>query len=463
MSRLISGESTYRCELRNSRALELAPSSSESSQQRRLVVAMLVLFVVAFAVRFALVLAFPNFDLPIRGEMERVAVSWATTGQLANPYATPTGPTAHVAPLYPIVLGSIYRLFGLGANGHLVQAAFSCTCSAMRSSFLLLLAVLLGLGFRTGWVAGLLSVGYIAAFSTELRGAWEAPLAGLFLMVFVVLAANFYRAPTFGLRGALAYGALAGTGVLLSPTLAPPMAAFVACTIPLGLRQWKRYAVWLATLAVVAVLVVLPWLIRNQRLLGKPVIRSNFGLELSLAYNDSGSASALDPSITASHPLQNPVVSQEVARKGELAFNRAREKQARAWIRQHPAAALRLFGKHFIYFWFPPSLHPAMRVALYGITISSLLGFILLLSQNRLAASVIGLIWLTFPLIYYVTYWSSRYRYPMEWTLLLCSAVLFQTGWRRIRQLKAGAHRSTSFPLSFRAQLGIRILLTTDD
>jgi hypothetical protein len=58
-----------------------------------------------------------------------------------------------------------------------------------------------------------------------------------------------------------------------------------------------------------------------------------------------------------------------------------------------------------------------------------------LVSNHHFAAWLTGLIWISFPLLYYVTFWSSRYRYPMDWTLVLCSAVLVaRAGSKSLRQ-----------------------------
>lgn len=395
-------------------------------------VAIVLLFLVGFVLRLSLLHLLPNFDVPVRGEMERVATTWATTGQLANPYSTPTGPTAHVPPLYPILLGSIYRLFGTGAEGHSAQAIFACAVSAARCALLLPLAILLGLGFRTGLIAGTLSVFYITAYNTEMRGSWEAPLAGLFLMVLTATSIGFKQARVFAWRDAVLYGVLVGIGVLLSPTLAPPMMAFLLCTVPFGLRKCKRYVAWLAVLASTAFLIIAPWLIRNACVMGSPVIRSNLGLELSLAYNDQEKASALDAEITNSHPLVNQSVSRHVADVGEIAFNRECEEKALGWIRQHPGPALRLVGEHIVYFWFPPAANPLFRIARAAVTVLSFLGFGVMTRRRPLVALLVGLIWISFPLIYYVTYWSSRYRYPMEWTFLLSLAVLLDSAWAHV-------------------------------
>jgi hypothetical protein len=96
---------------------------------------------------------------------------------------------------------------------------------------------------------------------------------------------------------------------------------------------------------------------------------------------------------------------------------------AEHWIRQHPGKAARLFLGHVIYFWLPPAQNLVVRVARSTITVFAAWGLWLLLRRRLMAGYLLAVIWATFPLIYYVVYWSSRYRYPMEWTLVLAAAV----------------------------------------
>lgn len=394
----------------------------------------MLVFVLAFAFRLGLAVAFPNFGVAAPGEMERIAQSFATTGQLANPYLTTTGPTAHVAPLYPILIGSIYSVFGSGDRGRFVQTIFSCVMAALRCALIIPLTILLGLGFRTGCLAAALSTLYISAFNTELRGWWEAPLCALAVMAAVALAKRFDNQPEFSIRTAAGYGLFAGAALSLSPPLLLMLATLLLLTAKPGLRAPRAYALWLGGIIVTAALVLLPWTIRNARVLGSPIVfRSNFGLELSLAYNDSQQASAMDPGIVSTHPLHNVAVSEEVARLGEVSFNRNRQRQATEWIEAHPLAAARLMVRHAFYFWFPPAENIIVRLIFAGLTLFALAGLVTMYRLNARSATLIALVWITFPLIYYITYWSSRYRYPMEWTLVLCSAVLIEQLWQRLR------------------------------
>src|SRR4051812_39065369 len=69
-----------------------------------------VLFAPARAVRLALPGGMP--PAAWNGEMLEAAKPLATTGRLADPFGEPTGPTAHLAPVYPALLAAEFRLFG---------------------------------------------------------------------------------------------------------------------------------------------------------------------------------------------------------------------------------------------------------------------------------------------------------------------------------------------------------------
>lgn len=72
----------------------------------------LLVFAVAFVVRIVMIIVFHPYRDLTRYELERTAISLATTGVYGNPYAIPTGPTAHVSPGYTLILAGLFKLFG---------------------------------------------------------------------------------------------------------------------------------------------------------------------------------------------------------------------------------------------------------------------------------------------------------------------------------------------------------------
>ena len=395
--------------------------------------AVLAIFFAALALRLALFFGVPDPNYTSPMEMERVAQSFAATGELANPYATPTGPTAHVLPLYPVLLGTIYRLWGTGASGRIAQGVWSCTLSALRCALLYLLGLTVGLSRRVSLLAGILSCFYISAYSTEIGGGWEAPLSALFLMGLTVFSLRLAGLKELRFSNAVAYGCALGISALLSATLLAAGLGFLAAGAWVFRRSFARYLAWSGVVIVMVVLCLVPWAARNQQRLGHRIwLRSNFGLELYQAYHDGAGVGALDINSSVG-PAWNPAESNRVRELGEFNYHQRLRETARQWINAHPKTAAHLFLGHLIYYWFPPATSWTVRLGRSLPVVFGAWGVILLVSRRVPIGYAIAIIWVVFPPIYYVVYWSSRYRYPMEWTLLLGTAVALSALWSRYR------------------------------
>ena len=78
------------------------------------------LCVVVFAISFLVFAILPegrlsDLSVPFGGEAVRVARSLATSGTFADPFASmKTGPTAHVAPVYPFLYALFLEVLGTG-------------------------------------------------------------------------------------------------------------------------------------------------------------------------------------------------------------------------------------------------------------------------------------------------------------------------------------------------------------
>ena len=79
------------------------------------------LFLLGFCWTFLqLALGIHSVEFSSGFETVSVAKRIAATGEFADPFMTPTGPTAHVAPVYPFVMGIAYRYFNLLGAGLLM-------------------------------------------------------------------------------------------------------------------------------------------------------------------------------------------------------------------------------------------------------------------------------------------------------------------------------------------------------
>jgi len=170
---------------------------------------------------------------------------------------------------------------------------------------------------------------------------------------------------------------------------------------------------------------MLPWAARNQIVLGSPIfLRSNFGLELQIANNNySGTAFADNgTSFKQYHPFVNSSESEKVRRLGETAYMREKLDSATGWISAHPRRFALLSASRVFHFWFARTYRPAQTVVVWLLTFAACAGLLFAWKRQRPAFWLLGSIWFSYPLVYYLVQLDNPYRYPIYWTLLLLAA-----------------------------------------
>jgi hypothetical protein len=399
--------------------------------------ACVIVFVVALVFRLGLVVATDSIHQFPRKEMVRIAMSFAARGELADPFAAPTGPTASAPPVYPIALGLIFRTFGTGVAAEVVKCLLTSAVSALRCALMAWLAICLGLSLRTGMIAGLMSAFYIGALATDIKGDWAEAYAAAALVGLFLAAVRISENSRLKLRSAAAMGFWWGLALLLSPQLAPILGGFILVGCVRFLRESPRqYIRFVAALCFVAALTMSPWPIRNVIRLGSAVwAKDNFGI----AFRNSNHPGATwdifgnQEFIMQTSPAWQPAAALQVRAMGEVAFDKSQLQLGIQWIRSNPGAYARLVVLRTFHFWFPPgrnAAHSALEVCL---TLASLAGLYLLYFRHRAGFFLVLSIWLLFPPPYYFTLWSSRYRYPINWTLLLTAAVAVNQAFSLLR------------------------------
>ena len=103
-------------------------------------------------------------------------------------------------------------------------------------------------------------------------------------------------------------------------------------------------------IAGVAVLVSLPWLVRNAKAIGAPVLNTNGGFNLYIGNNPAATGEFISIAETPAG------ADWEIFRLqvGELEASNALRSQALRWIREHPAEFAILTAKRAMLFWRPP-------------------------------------------------------------------------------------------------------------
>jgi hypothetical protein len=389
--------------------------------------ACLLVFVVALLFRLGCVVATDQIHQFPRKEMVRIAMVFAERGELADPFAAPTGPTALAPPIYPVFLGLIFRTFGTGVAAEVVKCLLTSAVSALRCALIPWLAVCLGLSLRTGITGGLMSAFYIGALATDIKGDWAEAYAATAMVGLFLAALRISGSGRLNLRTAAVLGFWWGLTLLLSPALASILGSFILVGALRFLRESPRqYVQFVAVLGLVASLVISPWPIRNAIRLGSPIwAKDNFGIVL-LASNHPGAGWDVfgnEVFIEQTTPSWQPSVALKLKAVGEVAYDKSQAQVAMQWIRSNPGTFAKLVALRTFHFWFPPGRNVAHTALEWSLTLVSMIGLYLLYFRHRAAALLILGIWLLYPPVYYIMLWSSRYRYPINWTLMLTAAV----------------------------------------
>jgi hypothetical protein len=354
-----------------------------------------------------------------RTEMETIALNVAEFGEY-NLYCVPT---AHCTPVFPLYLAGLFSIFGTGLLAQAVKITLTCAVSALRCGLMPLFAIDAGLDPRIGLLVGGISVLYIGALETDINGGLDGPFVAIALLILVWAVLRIWRARSWQTRTPCWFFAFCGFSALLNPNLLPVIGGFVlagAVACPAAVR--RRYLRQTALLALSILTFLLPCVIRNYWSLGAPIMtRSNFGIEFWVS-NGPGRTFDLSHNYGTFHPSTSPIEGAAIARLGEVEYNRWRLAEAIDWVRAHPGEFLRFTAQRFAAWWVPPL--PVILLAPHLVlTLLAFTGLWLLFRQQPLVAWLFLLTWITFPDIYYIVQWSSRYRYPMDWQILLCTSV----------------------------------------
>jgi len=389
----------------------------------------------------------PHGNVPYGPETARVGFYLYTEGGWVNPYiCLRTGPSAHVAPLFPLLLAALYHVFGNGPAGSYAFQLAEATVLTLEIAALPLVAEALGVDIMAGFVAAVLAV-----FGLGRDWHLEGNFVGLLLIVTTVLACKYLRtienakatregkSPLIESPATLtvAMGVLWGAVLLTNPS------AGLVWFSWLTLGGWYSYRrgfkrVWLLVLLIPAIMIA-PWSWRNYRVFhGLVLVRSNLGLELSVSNNPCAAYSMLLMRTNGCFWINHPNTSLDEARKvrdlGEITYNKIRLQQAKQWIRANPGPFWKLTGQRFFYFWFPadngrlsdafrdPRSHSSTWIV-YLLTPLSVFGLVTLWQTNRQGALICASFLALYPLIYYLVAFDYRYRYPIIWVTFLLGSI----------------------------------------
>jgi hypothetical protein len=359
-------------------------------------------------------------------EMGRVGRSIALGQGFSNPYGGNTGPSAWEPPLYPFLIGGVFKVFGIYTFASAwVLLSINSALAALTTLPVFLIAHR-SFGPRVAiWSARAWALNpYVWYWS--IHWIWDTTFSPLILALIFLVSLNLACLQT-GERPDrskwILFGALWGVGALANPA----MLSFLPFC---GLWIWRqRYRAGLPSLAgvvfssLVFFLVLSPWLVRNYEVFHRVVfIRDDFGLQLRLGNNKLADGML----IATLQPNLNKLEFEKFSRMGEIAYEAECRRQAFEWIRSHPGRFAIISMKRFSYYWNgvprpSDSLAPwDFRSSLFlASSVLAIWGLLRALRQKRPGAWLFAGLVATYPTVYYFVFPHARYRHPIEPVLFI--------------------------------------------
>lgn len=336
---------------------------------------------------------------------------------LGSPFGYATGPTALIAPGYPLFVAGIFALFGAFST---TSAAVLMATQIALNLLTILLVMRLSARFANHSVAVLTGL-FWALFPSLIwlpTIFWDTSFSCFIVVAGVAGALRLTRSASR--RGFLLAGILIALVALVNPALLPTLLALLIWTA-YRCRKQIRYGIVYASIALA--LVFSPWPIRNAGVFHAFIpFRSTVGLEMWMG-NRPNSKGYLDESL---FPTFNPSELRAYVKMGEVAYVNQKSAEARQYIFAQPARFSGLSLRRVARFWTGSGTLDGSLVFVLHACVTSLgglLGVWFLLRQQPDIGVLALLPLIVFPLPYYITHAEFRYRLVIDPWLTVLSAI----------------------------------------
>jgi Dolichyl-phosphate-mannose-protein mannosyltransferase len=389
-----------------------------------------LIFLIALSVRLLVMVYMQSFQIQdtwkFGFETGRIASSIASGQGFSSPLQGPSGPTAWLPPVYPYLLAGIFSVFGIYSS---TSALVALTLSSLFSA--LTCVTIFYIGNKTfgpkvaAWAAWSWAFFPYAVFWST-NWVWATSLSALLFSLICLSALHLERYNSG--RAWFGFGVLWAVIGLTDTALLSILPFFVGWLYYRLSRQGVALPRAISACAVGFLLILTPWLIRNYLIFGEFVfIKSNFGLELHLG-NYEGSTGLSGGRLL--HPAGNEHEFEKFRRMGELSYIEEQKRQALEFIVGHPGTFIWLTLKRVVYFWtgnsqllqiFPLSgRFAAARYVLFtSVSVLAFVGLLLAFRNRNPVVPLFAIALTIFPLVYYVTHPTPRYRHTIEPAMVL--------------------------------------------
>ena len=369
--------------------------------------------------------------VPFLNETGNIAYSLAAGHGFSSPYWQETGPTAWLTPVYPALVAVIFKIFGIHtAHSFFAIVFLNILFSAATCVPLFYIGKRVG-GLGVGSGVAWLWATFPNAVIIPYEWVWDTSLTALLMAT--ILWATLELAETQSIGAWCGYGLLWGFALMTNPSLGSVLPVLLGWDV---YRTWQQGSLQLTRPLLacgIAVLCCMPWTARNYLAFHRFIpLRSNFAFELWLGNNEQFDVQS--QIVPAADPERFEI--RKYVHMGETAFMQDKWQRATAFIKMHPGLEIILFERRFVATWtgmekpiegFRDADSPLVRLVLISNTlaaIGALCGIVALLQSRNIYAFPLAGVVIVYPLIYYVTHASLRYRHPIDPVVLLLSATL---------------------------------------
>jgi 4-amino-4-deoxy-L-arabinose transferase-like glycosyltransferase len=359
-------------------------------------------------------------------EMGRIGRSIALGQGFSSPYEGNTGASAWEPPLYPFLIGGVFKVFGIYSR------ASAWVLLSINSLFATLTCIpILFIARRTfdeniaKWSAVAWGLNpYVWYWS--IHWIWDTTFTPFILACIFLLALELQDWP--GWQGWALFGALYGIGTLANPTM---LAFLPFCGLWVWRQRFKRGLPSFGGIVVASIVfwaALSPWLVRNYEVFGRFVfIRDDFGLQFRLG-NWKGADGML---VAYLQPNLNRGEFEKFQQMGELAYSEDCKREAFEWIRENPSRFATVSLKRLFYYWngVPRETGSVLPVdfrtsGFLATSVLALWGLGRTVRQKRSGGWLYAGLVLTYPNVYYFVFPHARYRHPIEPELVILGVFL---------------------------------------
>jgi hypothetical protein len=369
--------------------------------------------------------------VPFENEVGNVASALASGQGFCCLFRQPTGPTAWLTPVYPLLVAGIFKIFGTFTFASFVVSVSMNSFFSALACFPLYHASLRIAGKPVAVLAAWLWVFSPIAIILPYAWIWDSSLSAL--LAAAILWATIHVPDRPGLPAFVLYGFLWGVSLLINPALGA-LLPFLLGWIFLRLRVGNSQRLRLTLVALAAtILLCLPWTLRNYIQFHRFVpLRSNFAYEFW-----SGNNEIFDPHSREVNRITRYEQTRLYARLGETAFLAEKWQSAEQFVRSHPSLYAQLCARRIVATWlgtespwqdFLRADSGLARFLLLWSLLSFLpllVGLVRLYRSDRTYFFPVAAFPLIFPITFYLAHTSLRHRHPCDPVIALLMAVAF--------------------------------------